>query len=120
MSQPVLIKLYGNLSPVLVNLANELIACAAGAMGETTPSEIIDYDGTLLRISFEGIYFPVEEVIALIEEYRKRPLAQEEIPCGKLDELDLENWMLKRYLIEKERIIIKKSPLNNVLDYSGH
>ena len=120
MSQPILIKVYGNLSPVSEVLVADLRDCVASAMGETPVENIIDQDNDLLRFSFEGVYFPVDEVIETIENYRKSTGESSKKPCGKLDVLDMENWKLNRYLIDRNQIVLKSAPLNNILDYSGH
>ena len=68
----------------------------------------------MARVSFEGVYFPVDEVLAALARHL-RPEHQ-----GKLDVLDLENWRLTRHLFDQGRIRSSSAPLNNVLDYSGH
>lgn len=76
--------------------------------------EIVVLEDTLLRISFEGIYFPVEEVLAYIRKNIEPDWT------GKLDVLDLEAWTLDRHVFESGAIHHGHAPLNNVLDYSGH
>lgn len=76
--------------------------------------EAVTLEGDLLRISFEGLYFPVEETLAAVAA-RLRP-----DQTGKLDVLDLENWRLERHVFADGRISSGAAPLNNVLDFSGH
>lgn len=112
MTQPVLIKAYGNLYPADSALRNQINRqCRDCASAGDPPASL---DGELLRISFEGIWFPAEEVLELI----KNQLSPDQ--SGKLDILDLENWRLDRSVFEKGEIFTHSAPLNNVLDYSGH
>ena len=113
MSQPVLLKVYGNLCPADAGTR----AAVAGACEGRIPAgeeEAVTLEGDLLRISFEGLYFPVEETLAAVAA-RLRP-----DQTGKLDVLDLENWRLERHVFADGRISSGAAPLNNVLDFSGH
>lgn len=76
--------------------------------------EIVALEDNLLRISFEGIYFPVEDVLAYIGENMEPDWS------GKLDVLDLEAWTLDRHVFQGGAMRHGHAPLNNVLDYSGH
>lgn len=111
MSQPVLIKTYGNIYPASKELLREL----AARMQDAIPAgNVTVANGDMLLLSFEGIYFPLEEVLAGIERHITGQSA------GKLDYLDLEAWRLTRFRIENGKISSSSAPLNNVLDYSGH
>lgn len=112
MSQPQLIKVYGNFWPATPQLAHELRQAAKQAFPAS--EQAINLAEDLLTISFEGICFPVEEIIAVL----KRHQGQES--HGKLDVIDLENWRLTRNSIEAGEITQSSAPLNNVLDWSGH
>lgn len=112
MSQPVLIKIYGSLFPASEPLATAFKkVCAQGLPADT---HVATLDGQLLRISFEGIYMPLDELDQLW-----RSLAGSEA-SGKLDILDLEAWRLMRYTLADGQVNVSSAPLNNVLDYSGH
>lgn len=113
MSQPVLLKVYGNLAPASKKLATRLTAILAECLPEQEQAPLV-LDGDLLKISFEGIYFPLDEVLSLLES----SLTGNE--SGKLDVLDLEAWYLTRYLFQSGKILCLQAPLNNVLAYSGH
>lgn len=117
MSQPVLLKVYGNLFPVDEAFASKISDCCASALGDAR-QEIVSLQNRLLLISFEGIYFPLAELLETIEAFLKS--GQAGLLKGKVDTLDLEAWTLERFLVEDGRIIAKSAPLNNVLDYSGH
>ena len=67
----------------------------------------------MLRISFEGLYFPEEDVVATLEQHLKPS------QVGKLDILDLDAWRMRRYVIGQGTITSRANSLNNVLDYSG-
>lgn len=111
MTQPILLKVYGGLRPVSAALHAAISEIAFAAM----PSEAsILLDGEWLEISFEGIYFPVDELIMAIETAEITNLN------GKIDVLDIENWQLRRFLIVDSRIEMRATSLNNVLAYSGH
>lgn len=112
MSQPVLLKVYGNLDPAdqeMFLMANEI--CSRALPAENL---FLEMSGTMLKISFEGIWFPADDLLAMIEP-RLKPAQN-----GKLDILDIENWRLYRNIFANGKITGKCAPLNNVLDYSGH
>lgn len=108
--QPIIIKAYANLFPASKEQKNILANICAQAI----PSASCEREDNLLRVSFEGVYFPADEFLAAIAT----SLSQSQ--TGKLDMLDLEAWRLDRYLFQDGKIIHKASPLNDVLAYSGH
>lgn len=113
MSQPVILKVYGQLWPANKELHENLQAIASQALPQQDyPATSLQDD--LLKISFEGIYYPIDETLAAIQK-QLTPNQR-----GKLDVLDLENWKLTRHLFENGGISCHSAPLNNVLDYSGH
>lgn len=112
MSQPVLLKVYGNLHPADAGLRAAVAAACEARM--PAGEEAVSLEGDLLRIAFEGLYFPVEETLAAVQA-RLRPEQ-----TGKLDVLDLEAWRLERHVFTDGRITSGAAPLNNVLEFSGH
>lgn len=115
MSQPVLLKVYGSLYPANeADRAALALACAGRLPCDSEGEEAVVLEGDLLRISFEGLCFPVDEMLAALAA-RLRPEQQ-----GKLDVLDLEAWRLERHSFLNGRITRSAAPLNNVLDFSGH
>ena len=113
MNQDILLKVYGHIYPVDAEEYAALTAACAGAMPTTDDVPVLELDGDMARISFEGCYFPVDEVLVAIRA-RLRPQQ-----CGKLDVLNLDAWRLTRHTFEGGAIHSHSAPLNNVLDYSG-
>lgn len=101
----ILVKVYGNIYPAGSDMLRSLQALCG---------EAVELEGDLLRLSFEGIWFPLEDVLEALRS-RLTPACQ-----GKLDYLDLEAWTLTRHIFTGTEITISSAPLNNVLDYSGH
>ncbi len=114
MSQPLLLKVYGHLSPATdarVRALEDLCREAIRDEDETEP--MVSRLGDMLRLSFEGLHFPVEEAAAWFEA------AGREGAAGRLDFLDLEAWRLTRLEAAGGRVTRRSASLNNVLDYSG-
>lgn len=111
--QPVLLKIYGNISPATQMLFNILDKIATQAM-PMPELPVLKLSNELLTISFEGIWFPVDESVDTIRAHLTP--AQK----GKLDIIDIETWTLTRYVIRNGSILHSSAPLNNVLSYSGH
>lgn len=118
MSRPdILVKVYGNLYPVTpATFAAVQEVCRAGCLydpGEDPPVELC---GDLLRISYEGIFFPLDDLLeclsALLPHFS--PLVQ-----GKIDYLDMEAWTLTRHSIQGNTLRVTSAPLNHVLDHAG-
>lgn len=57
---------------------------------------ICDFDDNNLSIHYEGEYFPHEEIAVVFARYLHKDSR------GKLDYIDLENWKLTRYFLDKE------------------
>lgn len=113
MSQPVLLKIYGNLFPADETDRTAVALACSGRMPAES-GEAVTLEGDLLRISFEGLYFPVEETLEAVAAR----LAPEQ--RGKLDVLDLEAWRLVRHVFAEGLITSSAAPLNNVLEFSRH
>lgn len=113
MSQPLLLKTYGNLAPASAALAGKL-ECIASAGIPVQENPIISLHASLLTISFEGIWFPWEEILDCI-------LAQlDPLQEGRLDIIDIEHWRLTRHIFANGLMTVNSAPLNNILAYSGH
>ncbi|MBD5648182.1 MAG: hypothetical protein HDQ89_11485 [Desulfovibrio sp.] len=113
MSQPVLLKVYGNLYPADAADLEALVRASATCVQEGGDA-VVTLAGDLVRISFEGLFFPVDDVLEALAA-RLTPGQK-----GKLDVLDLEAWRLTRHEFADGRITSRSAPLNNVLDFSGH
>ena len=114
MSRSPLLKVYGHVYPVNDDFYSALQQACADTMPDEDDVPVLERDGDMARISFEGMYFPVDDVLAALAAHL-RPEHQ-----GKLDVLDMEGWRLFRHTFTKGRIESHSAPLNNVLDYSGH
>ena len=112
MSQPTLLKVYGSLERATSELFEEVKKICQQAL--PIENSLASMDGNTLLISFEGVWFPQDDIL----EAFKRLLTPDQ--KGKLDILDLEEWKMTRHVFQDGKIITKSSPLNNVLDYSGH
>lgn len=114
MTQRPLCKAYGHVYPCGDALYRALEQAVSDVMGQEGDEPVLVREGDMARISFEGIHFPVEEVVQALEEGLTPDMQ------GKLDYLDLENWRLTRYRLEAGAVRSSSAPLNNVLAFSGH
>ncbi len=111
--QPVLLKIYGSLYPATPEQAATLEKIAEKGMSSCQETPAVWLEGDLLKISFEGIYFPVDD---FMDEIKKFLTGEQQ---GKVDILDLEAWTLARHQFVDGKIASSGTSLNNVLDYSG-
>ncbi|MDE5833768.1 MAG: hypothetical protein K2H64_12475 [Desulfovibrio sp.] len=111
MSQPVLVKVYAAIEGAAPTAPDIEKICRSAHPAENAATSM---DGDALLISFEGIWFPVDEVLEALER------SQTPAWKGKMDVLDLEDWRLIRYVFKDGSLVRREAPLNNVLDYSGH
>ena len=114
MPQSPLCKAYGHVYPCGEALYGALEQAVSGVMGQEGDEPVLVREGDMAHISFEGIYFPVEDVVQALREHLT-PAMQ-----GKLDYLDLEDWRLTRYRLEDGEVRPSSAPLNSVLAFSGH
>ena len=115
----VIAKAYASFFPAheTCRLAVEEIGTAA--LGTDMPWLFLE--GGMLRIEWEGIYFPLDAMLQTLSASLP-PDAE-----GKLDYLDLEAWTLTRHMLSpgikegrRDRFRIITHSLNHILDYSGH
>jgi len=107
----IIIKVYAGLHPADARCADSVLQAGRNAIHDSgDPWLFLEYD--LLRISFEGLHFPEDEVLAALDASLPEP-AQ-----GKMDVLDLETWELRRYTRENGRFSLSRRDLNHVLDYA--
>ncbi|WP_165066188.1 hypothetical protein [Desulfovibrio sp. ZJ200] len=114
MSRSPLLKVYGHVYPVCDDFFADLAQACASALPDDAAEPVLERERDLARFSFEGVYFPVEETLAVVTRHLRSEHK------GKLDVLDLENWRLIRHVFAEGKIRVSAAPLNNVLDYSGH
>ena len=108
----VLCKVYAAFFPVGNIGLDALESAAEGALGNEEAWLFLE-EG-MLKISFEGVYFPLREVMEALEDLL--PVNAE----GKLDYLDLEEWRLHRHIYANGAFTVSERSLNHVLDYAGH
>ena len=105
----ILVKVYAGLHPADAACA-EAVRRAGAAAHQDSDETWLFLEGDLLRISFEGLYFPEEDVLAALEACLP---AQAQ---GKLDVLDIEGWELRRYARDGGSFRLSRRGLNQVLD----
>ena len=115
----IIAKVYAGFSP-----AHETCRLAVEDAGTAPPATDMPWlflEGDILRIAWEGIYFPLDEVLQALNACLP-PEAE-----GKLDYLDLEAWTLTRHVLlpgtktkQPDRFSIVTRSLNHVLAYSGY
>ncbi len=112
----VLIKVYAAFWPAAEACLAAVRQAGSTALGHEEEEWVL-LEGTLLRISFEGIHFPLDEVLEALDRHLPPDVE------GKLDVLDLDGWTLTRYLrrtTPEGGFASSRRSLNHVLDYSGH
>ncbi len=114
MSRSPLLKVYGHVYPVDDVFYAALEQACADALPDEDDIPVLERDGDMARISFEGMYFPTDEALAVLAAHLQPGHK------GKLDVLDMEGWRLFRHTFILGRIESHSAPLNTVLDYSGH
>lgn len=108
----ILVKVYGAFHPAGNATFDAVAASGRDAMGQE--EDWLFLEGDMLRISFEGHYFPLDEAL----EALKAALPKE--AEGRLDYLDLEAWTLTRHVLQSGKLAVSCRSLNHVLDYAGH
>jgi len=114
----VLAKVYAAFSPAGAEALRSVEQAGARALGHE--EQWLFLEGDLLRISWEGVYFPLEEALCALGD--SLPLTAE----GRLDYLDIEAWTLTRFIFTVDsqagKGVFSSSTrsLNQVLEYAGH
>ena len=109
----ILIKVYAGLHPVDAACADSVRLAGISAVHDSGDPWLF-HERDLLHISFEGLYFPEDEVLEALDAC---------LPAhaqGKMDVIDLENWELRRYAREDGAFRLSRQGLDQVLEYSGH
>ncbi len=112
MAQPLLIKVYGHVWPIAEQSLQALrpfFSPSEHMDGE----EILHYEKDMLRISYEGMYVDMEEMLPMLQSFLQADSQ------GKVDYIDLEAWTLTRHSIHNGLMTVSSSSLNAVMDYSG-
>ena len=97
----ILVKVYGHLEFDSQKYSSEdqaqsLLALHAICQDWYLDEDIFSLDDNLLTISYEGTYFPHEEVAMILAEYISKESK------GKMDFIDLEAWTLQRFFLDAE------------------
>lgn len=110
----IIVKVYGAFHPADESCFAAIAKAGRDAVGQVEPW--LFFENGLIRIAFEGLYFPAEEVL----EALKSALPEE--AQGRLDYLDLEAWTLTRHVLRPGGDFIAPATrsLNHVLDHAGH
>jgi len=104
------IKAFGGLSPATPQMLQAFQNVCEGWSVEVD----VELAGDLLRFSFEGVFFPMDDIIEALS-----PLLTE-ASTGRFDLLDIEGWSITRYTFAQGKVSHNTRDLNTVLDYSGH
>lgn len=107
-----IVKVYGHLRPCLPEWLGPMQG-SLGILGEEADG-VLHISGELLNISYEGVYFPIEDFLQALA-----PLL-DSASQGKVDYMDMDAWRLTRYSFDNGFITKSERDLNSVLDYSGH
>lgn len=110
--QNIVVKVYGFLRPCSAECFG-LLRSSLRVMGSEA-DEVLNLQGELLNVAYEGAYFPVEDFLAALAPFL------EAASIGKVDYLDMEAWRITRYNFENGFITSSSNDLNNALAYSGH
>lgn len=103
-------KAFGHLFPADA----ALFAAVETALSGWNLPDCTELSGDLLRIDFEGVFFPLDDVLEAVRPF----LTPESV--GKIDLIDMEQWTLTRTTFAGTAMTTKTVGLNHVLDYSGH
>ena len=106
-----LVKVYAGLHPADAACAEAVRRAGAAALHDSGEAWLF-HARDLLRISFEGLYFPEDEVIAALDAC---------LPAhalGKLDVLDMEDWELRRYARKDGAFRFSRRNLDHVLEHA--
>ncbi len=106
----ILVKVYGSVHPLAPEDRDSLLKRLEILLDD----EAVDFDGDMVRMSYEGMYFPIDEVLEIVQEYLHAGSQ------GRIDYIDMDGWRLHRHMIEGTTITEKSNNLNNILDFAGH
>ncbi len=107
--RPVIVKAYGSLHPA----GQEVLPAVEAVLRDWSIVGAAEWSGDLLRLAYEGEYFPADEVVAALEPFLT-PQAE-----GKLDVMDLEAWTLRRFVFRGGRATSRQASLNQALESCG-
>ena len=103
-------KAYGTVSPV----GEDALRATDAALRDWGVSSCLSLQGSMLVLSFEGVFFPLEDFLAAL-----RPFLESDC-TGRIDVFDLEGWRMTRARIGGTEIRLSHAGLNDVLSWSNH
>ena len=74
----------------------------------------VTLEGDLLRVQFQGVEFPLDEVAEALRPYLC-PDSE-----GRIDRIDREAWTLTRARFQGRELAFTSAGLNHILDFAGH
>ena len=109
------VKVYASFYPLAPAeaeaLGDALDGLAPLVMGDASA---VFREGDMVRISYEGLYYPVDDALDVLE--RLLPATAQ----GRLDFIDMEGWTITRHVYAGGKRTGNIRNLNDVLDHSGH
>lgn len=104
------VNVFGHLTPA----SPAMLEAARAVLTSWQLEAELSLEGDVLRLAFEGVYFPGEELRDALQPELQRECG------GKIDVIDRESWTLTRHLCTNGTWHTFTVGLNHVLDYSGH
>lgn len=104
--RPIAMKAYAGIHP----LNADALEAVKAVLRDWHIEDAVELTGDLLRISFEGDYFPGEDVAEALRPF----LSQDS--RGKLDVMDLDAWTLQRFFFDYGSLSTRMASLNQALE----
>lgn len=103
--EQIIVKVYGHVSPASEGMLDAVRPIADDAVA---------LEGTMLLVSFEGMYFMIEEFMEALAPHLARGCE------GRIDYIEMDAWTLTRFWIKDGLVSSSSASLNQVMAYSGH
>ncbi len=88
------VKIYGHLYPVPEECFKMALDVVNSWHLKDDFGEIVEYTKDMINISYEGDFFPCDEIIEILKSFHN------ETTQGKLDCINVEKWTLNRHFFE--------------------
>ena len=114
--EKIYIKVHGSITNATSQLAEAATEILPSIVADASSydEKIIDLDGSLLSIHFEGLYFMIDDFLAAISPHITQDME------GRIDYIDMDEWTMTRFWINKGMLSHNTADLNQVMDFSGH